>query len=155
MSTRQFLACIALATVCLFNSCEKQQAEESEKETSIIGTWIAVNLDVLDEFATGITERIACSDIKVVFTKEGKATFYYSGNSYGFYPRTFSSAYSLQDKGDGKYFVDFTDGLYDEDGIPFKVSDVFMPAEGGSLTIRFGHKYWDWYDQWYFAKASD
>ncbi len=136
-------------------SCSKSSEEEDPNgDVSIVGTWIAYNLDVLDEFAYGVTERIACSDMKVTFSEDGKATFRYSGNTDD-YPATFSGTYTLVDKGEGKFLVNFPDGLYNGEGDSFRISDVFMPADGGSLTIIFGMRSWDWYDQWYFSKQSD
>lgn len=146
-------AVMFLLGLSIIISCHKTSIEPEKKgEVSIIGEWVSYNLDVLDEFARGVTYREASNDMKVEFTKDGMATFTYDGNS-GSYPSTFKGKYELLEK-DGVKFLDFPEGLYDKDQSGYYISSSFDPSDGGSLVIRFGKMEWDWYDQWYFGKAK-
>jgi len=138
---------LALLLVIGFCSCKKEN-ETKEDSTSLIGTWVSYNLDILNE-AKNVESRIATSELTVTFT-DTKATFKLSGENLYFdsgdgeYMSSITSSYSYYD--DSETALVF-DEAYSEYG--YEIVAVFS---NGSLTVRIGKRDWDEYYQYYCSK---
>ena len=147
MNLTKTIKSIALTAIaCLaITSCSKE--DEKTKEVTLLGEWQSYNLDVLNEFGTGVEERFATNEFIVTFT-ENEASFVFRDGASGYAScqENFTS--------DWEYADDQETIMFNQAYENYGYEILAVIDESGSLQVRIGHNNWDWFDLFYCSKNN-
>lgn len=144
LTTIKSIALTAIACLA-FISCSKE--EDKTKEVTLLGEWQSYNLDVLNEFGTGVEERFATNEFIITFT-EDEASFEFRDGYSGY------SACQENFTSNWEYTDDKKTIIFKQANEEYGYQIYAAIEEDGTLMVEIGHNNWDTCDLWYCSKVN-